>query len=312
MNRHSRPVLSWVAYPILTSIVLISALVMMSNGLPLLASTYVPVAIAAFTVTLLEFFNPARSEWKPNRSDVLNDLLFMAIVQLALPKVVAFLVLIATTKVMQGNGFYAQLWPGDWPIPLQALLMVVLADFFRYWLHRAAHGHPWLWALHKVHHAPRVLYWVNVGRFHPIEKAIQICVDSLPFILIGVSEPVLALYFVFYATNGFLQHSNVYLQHGLLNHVFSTAELPRWHHARDSSTASCNFGNNLIIWDTLFGTRYLPTGQQVSAIGIADEDYPTDFRGQLKAPFARSSASRVASNRADVSRDKRLSTGGAQ
>ena len=32
------------------------------------------------------------------------------------------------------------------------------------------------------------------GRFHPIEKAIQYAVDTLPFALLGVSNEVLAAY----------------------------------------------------------------------------------------------------------------------
>ena len=33
----------------------------------------------------------------------------------------------------------AALWPHAWPIWLQAVLMVLVVDFLRYWLHRAAH-----------------------------------------------------------------------------------------------------------------------------------------------------------------------------
>ncbi len=57
-----------------------------------------------------------------------------------------------------------------------------------------------------VHHSPHRLYWLNVGRFHPAEKAVQYCVDVLPFVLMGVGDDVLAAYFVFYALNGFCQH----------------------------------------------------------------------------------------------------------
>jgi len=31
-----------------------------------------------------------------------------------------------------------------------------------------------------VHHYPHKLYWLNVGRFHPIEKALQYMLDMLP------------------------------------------------------------------------------------------------------------------------------------
>ena len=78
-----------------------------------------------------------------------------------------------------------------------------------------------MWRYHAVHHSPHRLYWLNVGRFHPIEKAVQFAVDTLPFALLGVSTEVLAAYFVFYAVNGFFQHSNCDVRLGVLNYVVS-------------------------------------------------------------------------------------------
>ena len=87
--------------------------------------------------------------------------------------------------------------------------MVLVVDFLRYWLHRAAHENDTLWRLHSVHHSVEQLYWLNTARFHPIEKALQMSLDSLPFLLMQVDARVLALYYVAYATNGFFQHCNI-------------------------------------------------------------------------------------------------------
>ena len=301
MRTDPRQMLSGMSYPVLIAAAIGAPLTMMGSGLSVFASTCIPAVAAALAVSLLELCNPERTDWKPARKDVFNDTLFMAIVQLVVPKAVGFLILIAVARSLPESGLdMLRVWPSHWPVPAQFLLMVLLADFFRYWLHRGAHGIPWLWAFHAVHHAPRVLYWWNVGRFHPVDKGLQICLDSVPFILVGVTEPVLAVYFVFYATNGFLQHSNIHLWHGPLNYVFSTAELHRWHHARDGRVAHCNFGNNLIVWDLLFGTWYLPKGRQVQIIGIRDESYPVDFLGLMKAPFYRLAESHSPSNPVDV------------
>ena len=155
-----------------------------------------------------------------------------------------------------------------WPLAAQVVLMILGADFLRYWLHRAMHTHPLLWRLHAVHHAPERLYWLNVGRFHPVDKAIQFLFDSLPFILLGVGADVVALYFVFYAINGFYQHSNGDVRLGLLNHLISGPELHRWHHSRVAAESNTNYGNNLIVWDILFGTRFLPSDREVGALGV--------------------------------------------
>ena len=46
-----------------------------------------------------------------------------------------------------------------------------------------------------------------------------------------------------------------------------------------------NYGNNLIIWDRMFGTRFLPPGRDVGDLGLVNRDYPTSFVAQLRAPF---------------------------
>ena len=118
------------------------------------------------------------------------------------------------------------------PIWAQAILMVLVVDLLRYWLHRAAHHYDALWRLHSVHHSVEQLYWLNTARFHPIEKALQMALDSLPFLLMQVDASVLSLYYIAYATNGFFQHCNIRLRYGVLNYVVGSAETHRWHHSR--------------------------------------------------------------------------------
>ena len=163
--------------------------------------------------------------------------------------------------------------------------MLLAADFLRYWMHRAFHRFAPLWRLHAVHHSPHRLYWLNVGRFHPFEKAIQYLADALPFIVLGVTQPVLAVYFVFFAINGFFQHSNCSVRLGPLNYIVSGPELHRWHHSQRAAESDTNFGNNLIIWDLLFGTRFLPADREVGPLGLRNRTYPLDFLAQLTSPF---------------------------
>ena len=252
-------------------------------GWPAMLSAYGIVLSAALWITLLEQAFPARQQWLPDWKDVRQDSTFMLAIQIAFPKLlglatVQFLLEIVPPSVVG-------LWPHDYPVWLQALLMLLLADFFRYWLHLASHKIPWLWKFHAVHHSPKKLYWINVGRFHPVDKGLQFIFDALPFIILGVSEQVLALYFVFYAVNGFFQHSNIRLHFGWLNYVVSSAELHRWHHSRLKAESDRNYGNNLIVWDLLFGTRFLPADRKVSELGLTVATYPDSFWRQMFEPF---------------------------
>jgi sterol desaturase/sphingolipid hydroxylase (fatty acid hydroxylase superfamily) len=175
-------------------------------------------------------------------------------------------------------------WPDGLPLAVQVILMLLVAELGRYWLHVAAHN-TGLWRLHAVHHSVQKLYWLNVGRFHPLEKGLQFLFDALPFIVLGVGEEVLALYFVFYAVNGFFQHSNVDARYGVLNYVISSGELHRWHHSKLIEESNHNYGNNLIVWDLLFGTWYLPKDRRVGELGLLNRRYPMSFLEQLKAPL---------------------------
>lgn len=286
MNRVLDRCVPWLAYPGTIALGLVGHVWLSSHNSSLLVSTYMPVCLAALLVMLLERRFPNEARWKPDLSEVGQDTLYMLVVQMVLPKLLAFAVALAALNTLgSDHAPFHNGWPHQWPAAWQAVLMVVLADFLRYWLHRAAHRVPWLWRLHAVHHSPQRLYWLNVGRFHPLEKALQFLLDTVPFILLGVSDQVIALYFVFYAINGFFQHSNITLRYGLLNYVISGAELHRWHHSRLPEESNTNFGNNVILWDLLFGTRYLPRDRTVGKLGLKNRYYPRRFTEQLATPF---------------------------
>ena len=256
----------------------------------------VHVTIASFSaalagaalVTLHEAMLPHRREWKPTVGDVGNDALFMLVVQVALPYLLSITLVVALGQWLRAAGVpTVAIWPYDLSVFAQVALVMVLADLPRYWLHVAFHKLPALWRLHAVHHSPHRLYWMNVGRFHVGDKALQYCVDTLPFLLLAVAPEVLAGYFVFYAVNGFYQHSNCEVRLGPLNYLVSGPELHRWHHSVLPQESNSNYGNNLIVWDLLFGTRFLPKDRLVGPLGLPNREYPLGFGAQLATPFRR-------------------------
>ena len=285
---------SWLAYPLVMAAALLLHVDLASRLDSTLVSANLPVVLAALVVTLLEYRFPNRHSWRPGRREVGNDIGYMVVVQMLLPRIVIFVLIILLVEPIQARwSILPGLWPHQAPLWQQAVLMILAADFLRYWLHVAAHRNRYLWRLHAVHHSPHRLYWLNVGRFHPLEKLLQLFLDTLPFILLGVSEAVIAMYFVFYAVNGFFQHSNILLRYGLLNYVVSGAELHRWHHSRLPEESNRNYGNNLIIWDLLFGTRFLPRDREVDELGLKNRAYPLRLAEQMKTPFTPDIAERA-------------------
>ena len=256
-----------------------------AGGAPLVVSTYLPIVVTAGVVTWLEARFPHRAEWQPDRKEVATDMTFMAVVQLALPPLIGFLFTYALIGPARALDLpIARIWPHGWPVWAQGVLMILAVDFMRYWLHRAAHENATLWRLHAVHHSVQQLYWLNTARFHPLEKGLQMLLDSTPFLLMAVDARVLALYYVAYSTNGFFQHCNIDLRYGALNYVVGSAETHRWHHSREPREANANYGNTVIVCDLLFGTWVLPRDREVGPLGLR-EPYPRPFIGLMKAPF---------------------------
>lgn len=281
-----KKILPWLFYPFVMTTAFAIFSLLQSHETSLKIATYASIVSVAILITLLEIKFPYSLKWKPSTQEIRLDLMFMAMVQLALPPLIGFTfihMLIEPSRAL--NLPFTQFWPHSWPIWAQTLLMILAVDFLRYWLHRAAHTNQYLWRLHSVHHSVEQLYWLNTSRFHPLEKLLQMLMDSLPFLLMGINEKVLALYYIAYATNGFLQHSNIQFRFGILNYLIGSADLHRWHHSKNPKESNANYGNNVIVWDLLFGTWYLPKERKVETLGLLEQSYPKTFLGLLRAPF---------------------------
>ncbi len=72
---------------------------------------------------------------------------------------------------------------------------------------------------------------------------------------------------------------------GWLNYLISGPELHRWHYSELPAESDHNFGNNLIIWDVAFGTRFLPADTAVGRLGLRNREYPTGFVAQMRTPL---------------------------
>jgi sterol desaturase/sphingolipid hydroxylase (fatty acid hydroxylase superfamily) len=147
------------------------------------------------------------------------------------------------------------------PFWFQFLVIAVSVSFFRYWMHRVQHAVPFLWALHSYHHRVTDLQGSNTFVSHPIDFALR---NVLVFLLLGlVGFNPLAILVAVPATNisGTFSHCGADLKGGILNYVFVTPEVHRWHHTAkvpEGYGYSCNYGVEFSFWDILFGTFYLP------------------------------------------------------
>lgn len=279
------PALSYLIYPTTILLTVSTYAVWSAAATNPAISAFGSVILGLSLIALFEYRIPYQSSWHPKKIHVTHDLIYISMIQVLLPRLLGFIAAIMLAGQIGESAPLASLWPSTWPVAAQVLLLVVLADFMRYWLHRMSHTFSPLWRLHAVHHSVDRLYWLNTSRFHPIEKTLQFFLDTLPFILLGVDIRIIGFWFVIYSVNGFFQHSNIQLQFGWLSSIFSTAEMHRWHHSRKPQESNANYANVFILWDKLFGTYFRPRDRVVGELGLLNRDYPTQFIAQMKAPF---------------------------
>lgn len=160
----------------------------------------------------------------------------------------------------------------DQPIWLQTIAVVVVLDFFFYWMHRAKHRWDWWYRLHETHHSSQDLNWFSSVRFHPLEKILDRIIYLFPLMVLGVDEEALLSLALVDAGIATFSHANIRLHLGPLAYLIVGPEMHRWHHARVGGQSS-NFGNNLSIFDWIFGTARLRP-ELPDETGIEERSFP--------------------------------------
>lgn len=213
----------------------------------------------------LERMLPYRSQWNVADQDMYSD---FVLTNLVFPPVV--LGIEFGLKYLCGeNGIWA-VWPLRMNMGFQVLLALVIAEFCFYWTHRLGHEFSFLWRFHRVHHASKRVYWMNSARFHPVDLFLNFFFYFLPLALLGAPAEVFALLFTINGATGLLEHANVDFEAGILNRIFNTAQLHRFHHSVKVEVSMKNYGKVLSIWDQVFGTFYFPKGESVGEVGVEE------------------------------------------
>ena len=167
---------------------------------------------------------------------------------------------------------------------MQIILGLVVAEFGLYWAHRLAHEWPLLWRFHSVHHSATRLWFFNTGRFHFVDTNVSILLSQPLLFLVGAPKEIFIWTSAITAIVGMLTHCNVEMRFGLLNYVFNTPAVHRWHHSMNLEEGNKNYGENLMLFDHLFGSYFFAERRPPAVIGIK-EAMPRTFWGQMLFPF---------------------------
>jgi sterol desaturase/sphingolipid hydroxylase (fatty acid hydroxylase superfamily) len=242
--------------------------------------TYLTLALV---VAALERVWPHERAWLRNDGQIGPDLAHTVLSKGVAQVIIAVVVFLGIADWLSPNG--GGLWPVGWPLVLQTALGLVIAEAGLYWKHRLSHEWPLLWRFHAVHHSVTRLWFFNTGRFHLVDTITGLAVGMPVLLLLGAPHDVLILVSAITAIIGLLTHCNIEMRCGWLNYVFNTPALHRWHHSKVLHEGNRNYGENLMLFDLMFGTFTLPKRRPPEDIGIRHRMPPT-FLGQLAVPFS--------------------------
>jgi sterol desaturase/sphingolipid hydroxylase (fatty acid hydroxylase superfamily) len=195
-----------------------------------------------------------------------------------------------TMDVMQAAGVRLDVSPVPrWPLWVQFLVFLVVADFLQWCVHNLLHRVPWLWTFHKVHHSITTMDWIGNFRFHWMEIVVYRAAQFVPLLLLAASPEATFWVFVAGTAWGHFNHSNLDVGLGPLGYVFNSPRMHLWHHDISSEGGPAkNFGIVLSLWDWLFGTVFWPRERSPAQLGYPGmEEMPRWLGGQLLWPLAR-------------------------
>jgi len=159
------------------------------------------------------------------------------------------------------------------PFLADALIGFIALDLAIYFQHRAFHRVPWLWRLHRMHHADLELDVSSGLRFHPLEILLSMGYKMGVVVALGIAPGVVLAFEVLLNALAIFNHANLALPARVdarCRAVLVTPDMHRIHHSTVPDETDSNFGFNLTWWDRLFRTyREKPiAGQLGMTIGL--------------------------------------------
>jgi sterol desaturase/sphingolipid hydroxylase (fatty acid hydroxylase superfamily) len=206
-----------------------------------------------------------RWRWPTNMSLVVLNTL---IVRVVLPMTGMGIAVIAEQR---GWGLFHAVRP--LPAGLAVAIAIVLLDFAIYLQHVLFHAVPFLWRLHRVHHADIDVDVTTGSRFHPVEIFLSLLIKFATIIALGAPPIAVLLFEALLNAGSLFNHANLRLSLGLdraLRLLVVTPDMHRVHHSDWGAETNTNFSFTFSWWDHLCGTyRAQPAaGHEAMTVGL--------------------------------------------
>lgn len=191
---------------------------------------------------------PRILRWSNNLGLVVIDTI---VVRLCFPVAAVGMAIIATQN---GWGLFNLV---DLPTWMVVLLSLILLDLAIYGQHVVFHVVPFLWRLHRVHHADQDFDVTTGLRFHPLEILVSMAIKLAVVLLLGVPAVAVLVFEIVLNATAMFNHANIRIPISVdraLRLLIVTPDMHRVHHSARPKETNSNFGFNLSWWDRLLGT----------------------------------------------------------
>ena len=241
---------------------------------------------------VVETLAPARP-WRGTRWQRLGFHTGVAALNTVLIRVFAYVPFLLWLVYVEEQGWGLSRWIGVFGWTEFALAIVVL-DLFDYLWHRANHRLPWLWRLHKAHHADTGLDVTTALRFHPSELLLSTLMKALWVVVWGPSMIAWFLFEALVSACAQFHHSNIDFPDSVERWLALLLVTPRYHaahHAVDRRYGNANFSTIFSVWDRVFGSYARPanggeTTRAAEALGLPEaRELAFSVRAWLDEPF---------------------------
>jgi sterol desaturase/sphingolipid hydroxylase (fatty acid hydroxylase superfamily) len=241
------------------------------------------IVLLALIFVPLERLFPLRPEQGIFRPGWTTDGIYFLFSHVALELLTFFTLLPAALIAQALHAEFSGLDAAAWPLLVQVLAIMLVADLAQYAIHRAFHRIGWAWPFHAIHHSSRALDWLAGSRLHVVDIVVTRAVTMLPVLVIGFAQEALYVWLVIIAVQATLNHVNLRFDVPVLNQLLVLPRFHHWHHAVDP--VDRNFAVHFPWIDRIFGTYHLPPGEWPPETGIAGDPVPNEFGRQFVWPF---------------------------
>lgn len=153
--------------------------------------------------------------------------------------------------------------PSMWDFATEFFLLMIAADFFLYWAHRAAHEVPFLWEFHKYHHLIRTPTAVGTAYISTVDAFVHAGPPMSACALVVRPHPVTySIYIGYHLGNAALNHSGLdwwplnLLAGKLMPLRTLNAHHDAHHRYSNRGHGATNLADVFWVWDRIFGTAH--------------------------------------------------------